>query len=73
MASSVTESIDKEIGYYMVDEGIGVGQMAERLGMTANSLRAKRRGEQDWKWKEVLMLSKMTGKGIDELIGRKGE
>lgn len=70
MASSETEAIDRAIGYYMVDEHIGVGDMAARLGMTANTLRWKRQGKQDWKWSEVLRLSQLIGKSIDEIIGR---
>lgn len=68
MAHSETQSIDRAIGHYMVDEGIGVGEMAARLGMTANSLRWKRSGKHDWKWSEVLKLSELTGRSIDDLI-----
>lgn len=70
MASSITQSIDRSISYYMVDEGIGVGEMAERMGMSTNSLRWKRQGKQDWKWSEVLHLSELTGKSIDALCGK---
>lgn len=71
MASSYAKQIDRKIAAYMAANGIGVGEMAERLNMTDNTLRSKRRGVFDWKWSEVLQLADMMGTGIDELIGRK--
>lgn len=70
---TAAQSIDREIGHYMVNEGIGVGEMASRLNMHPNSLRSKRKGTQDWKWSEVLTLSRLTGKSVDALIGWKEE
>ena len=63
------ESIDRNIRHYMADEDITAGEMASRLGMSDTTLRWKRKGEQDWKWKEVLKLSELTGLTVGKLIG----
>ena len=66
--AQATKSIDKRIERFMADQKIGVGEMANLLGMTTNSLRWKRTGKQDWKWSEVLRMSDLMGMSVDELI-----
>ena len=66
------KSIDLAIGYFMVEQKINRGQMAEMLGMSANSLRWKREGKYDWTWSEILRLSDITGKSPNELAGFTG-
>lgn len=65
----VVEAIDRAIGFYMVEQHINRGQMAERMGMTTNTLRWKREGKSKWTWDEILKLSEITGKTPDELAG----
>lgn len=65
------KTIDLHISDYMRQENMTVQQMADELSMTANSLRWKRSGKQDWKWSEILKLAELTGKTPDELSGIK--
>ena len=69
MVASTVGIIDKAIGYYMVDEKLTQESMAKRLNMTANTLRWKREGKNDWSWSEILSLSELLGKTPDELAG----
>ena len=63
------KSIDLSIGYFMVEKKINNGQMANLLGMSANTLRWKREGKTDWSWSEILLLSEILGKSPDVLSG----
>lgn len=65
----VISSIDTQIGYFMVEQKITKEQMANLLGMSANTLRWKREGKNDWTWQEILLLSDITGKTPNELAG----
>lgn len=63
----VAAAIDKAISYYMVDNNLTREQMANKLGMSPNTLRWKREGKNEWLLSEVLKLSDITGKSPDEL------
>ena len=63
------KSIDLSIGYFMVEKKINNGQMANLLGMSANTLRWQREGKTDWSWSEILLLSEILGKSPDVLSG----
>lgn len=65
----VTAAINRAIGYYMADENLTREQMAEKLGMSPNTLRWKREGKNEWLLSELVKLSKLTGKSPDELTG----
>ena len=69
MLLSTLTSIDRHIGYYIVEQKITREQMAELMGMSASSLRWKREGKSQWKWDEIVLLSEITGKSPDELAG----
>ena len=69
MEQQITQSIDRAIAYYMVDNGLSQKQMASLLDMTANTLRQKRSGKSDWSWTEALKLSRILDKSLDELAG----
>ena len=71
LGQRTVQSIDRAIGYYMVDEKLTQEAMANRLGMTANTLRSKRKGENDWTWSEVLRIAELVGKTPDVLAGLK--
>ena len=64
-------SIDRQIGYFMVEQKLTREQMANLLGMNTNTLRWKREGKSAWRWDEILRLSEITGKSPDELAGLK--
>lgn len=65
----VTATIDRAIGHYMADNKLTRGQMAEKLGMSPNTLRSKREGKSEWLLSEFMELSQLTGKTPDELAG----
>lgn len=62
-------SIDEKIGQYIKDNNLTRGQMADMLGMSANTLRWKREGKNPWLWDEILHLSDILGMSPDELAG----
>lgn len=63
--------IDQRIAYYMFKNKLTVEKMAERMGMTANTLRSKRSGKTDWTLSEMMKLSEMLGVTLDKLAGLK--
>ena len=69
LEQQVTSSIDRNIGYFMVEQKLNREQMAALMSMSANTLRWKREGKTDWAWSEILRLSEITGKSPDELAG----
>lgn len=69
MVTDTLTSIDKQIGYFMVDKKITRVRMAELLGINVNTFRYKCNGKTPWKWDEIIRLSEITGKSIDELAG----
>lgn len=69
--SKSTSAIDEIIAFFMFEQKLTVEQMASAVGMSANTLRAKRSGERPWTWDEVLHLSDLTGKSLEELAGLK--
>ena len=69
MEQQTIKAVDLAIGYYMVEQRITREQMASLMGMSANTLRWKREGKTDWSWSEILRLSDITGKSLDELAG----
>ena len=69
LEQQVISSIDRNIGYFMVEQKINREQMAALMGMSANTLRWKREGRSEWLLSEVIALSKLTGKSIGELSG----
>lgn len=69
MATDTLSSIDRHIGYFMVEQKITCEQMANLLDMSTNTLRWKREGKSKWLWDEILRLSDITGKSPDVLAG----
>lgn len=65
----VTATIDRAISYYMADNKLTREDMAKRMGMSPNTLRWKREGKNEWLLSEIVKLSRLTGKSVDELTG----
>ena len=63
--------IERAIGIYMEGRDMTQTQMASELGMTTNTLRAKKRGDSDWTWGELLKLCKLLNLTPNELTGWK--
>lgn len=62
-------AIDRSIALYMFDNKLTREQMAAKLDMSANTLRWKREGKNEWLLSEVMKLSELTHKSLDELTG----
>jgi hypothetical protein len=62
-------AIDRSIALYMFDNKLTREQMAAQLDMSANTLRWKREGKNEWLLSEVMKLSELTHKSLDELTG----
>lgn len=62
-------AIDDAIAYFIFEQKITREQMADLMGMSANTLRWKREGKNGWTWSEILRLSDITGKSPDQLAG----
>lgn len=67
--ADTTSTISEAVSSYESMHQITHGQMAELLGMSANTLRWKCSGAKDWKWSEILHLSELLGVTPDELAG----
>lgn len=68
MLDESSRAIDREIRYYMADNSLNQREMADKLHMSRNTLRNKRK-HGTWQWSEVLQLSEITGKPLDVLAG----
>lgn len=64
-----TASIDRAISYYITDKKINHDQLAEYLGISSSALYNKRNGKNEWLLSELVKLSELMGKTIDELTG----
>lgn len=64
-----TASIDRAISYYITDKKINYDQLAEYLGISSQALYNKRNGKNEWLLSELVKLSELMGKTIDELTG----
>ena len=62
------KAIDRNITLYLREQGITQGELARRLGMSENTLRWKRNGSHDWKLSEIVMLAKVCGFSMDEVL-----
>lgn len=69
MVADTLNCIDRQIGYFMVEQKINQEQMAALMEMSTNTLRWKREGKSKWTWEEILRLADLTGKSPDELSG----
>ena len=66
----VTEpSINASIDDLLKQTGKSKTELANDLGITTQALRNKRSGRSPWKWSEVMKLSKMAGKTVDDFVG----
>lgn len=64
-----TKHINDVITNFMESHGMTLTEMAATLGMTTNTLNAKRRGDSDWRWSELLAMCKLFGMTPNELMG----
>lgn len=66
----VTEpSINASIDELLKETGKSKAELANDLGITTQALRNKRAGRSPWKWSEVIKLSRIAGKTVDDFAG----
>jgi len=58
--------VDKEIAAYLRINGLTQADLAEKLGMSENSLSWKRRGIREFKSSEITALANLIGFSLDE-------
>lgn len=68
---TITDTIDQKIAFFMFEQKLTVEKMAGLLGMTPNTLRAKRSGKTEWTLGEMMELSDLFGMTLDEIAGLK--
>lgn len=61
------KGIDEAIAAYMRREGLTQKQVAEKLGMSENTLSWKRRGIREFSFNEAIQIAKLTGFSLDEM------
>lgn len=60
------KTINEVLGALVLD-GMTKAAVAERLGITGDTLTNKTKGITDWKWGEVLTICELAGVRLDEL------
>ena len=65
----VVKHIDREIMLYMEQKDLSQTEMASLLDMTTNTLRSKRRGDNDWTWSELMRMCELFEETPNELTG----
>lgn len=61
--------LENEVSFFLFSTNTTHGELAKRLGMDANTLRAKRKGQTEYKASELLALSEIIGKTPNQLLG----
>ena len=60
--------IDEAIAVYLRRSGKTQAELAEKLGMSENTLSWKRRGIREFKLSEVVQIAEITGYSLDEMV-----
>lgn len=70
MGASKSETIIKEkLGAWLLQEDKTQGHLAKELGITRQTLTERLRGRTQWKWSEVIEISRVTDTPLDVLAG----
>ena len=70
MGASKSETIIKEkLGAWLLQEDKTQGHLAKELGITRQTLTERLRGRTQWKWSEVIEISRITNTPLDVLAG----
>lgn len=63
------ETIDREIAAFLRSQKMTQAALAEKLGMTENTLRWKREGKTEFRLDEIMKLSQISGRTLNQLCG----
>lgn len=63
------DAINKAIGGWLIQSKSTKAELADRLGMSRNTLLNKIAGESEWTWSQILAIHDITGASLNELAG----
>lgn len=63
------DALENEVSFFLFATHTTHGELAKRLGVDANTLRMKRRGQTEYKTSELMKISEIIGKTPDQLLG----
>lgn len=66
---NTNEIIREKLGAWLLDSDKTRGQLANEIGITRQTLVERLRGRTEWKWSEVLEISRITNTPLDVLAG----
>lgn len=64
------EPINEKVGAWLLIPGNTQDALAERIGISRQSLAKRLQGSAEWKWQEVLALSDVLGVSLADLEGK---
>jgi hypothetical protein len=63
-------AINAHVRAYVAENGITMGNFAEKIGIGRTTFYTKLNGESKWYWDEVIEIASLTGCSLDELAGK---
>lgn len=67
--SKSEQIIQEKLGAWLIRESKTQGNLAKELGISRQTLMERLRGRTQWKWNEVLEISRVTDTPLDVLAG----
>lgn len=65
----MTQIINEKLGAWLLTPGNTRDILAEKIGITRQTLDKRLVGASGWKWQEVIAVSQLTGASLNELAG----
>lgn len=66
---NTNQIIREKLGAWLLDEDKTRGHLANEIGITRQTLNERLNGRSEWKWQEVLQISRITNTPLDVLAG----
>lgn len=63
----MAQRINEIIGAYLLESKNTRQSLADAIGITRPTLDARIKGDSEWKWEEVVSLSEITGRTLNEM------
>ena len=67
----MTQVINEKIGAWLLRDGNTKEMLADEIGLTRPTLYKRLSNDSDWKWEEVVQVSRIVGCSLNELAGIK--
>lgn len=61
------QRINEKLGGWLLGNNESRASLAEKIGISTQTLNKRISGESEWKWNEVVAISKLIGVSLDEL------